>query len=292
VYRMFQTNLEPFTRATRFSAAVLFCMASLIVPAFGQSEASLPERVQAAGNPSATRDHIAEVRQAQKASYAISDAANGCPIIGSNMLGWPGDLVRHCIYTEGPADDRRTGVVYLLDVQADIIARWIETNCQKQMPGIGTCFATVLKCGEENSGFMFPVSGNMMENMNFSPWKNYFFRNGMTVEIDHEPNATTNQIPIARQEALARLPNSAVTSIPSGLLRFWRTLPRQFAKHYPNDGVVSNVASRPAQQKWLDVARTEFLTALKSPTNRLLAAWIAAHPETLRAGECPSDNAP
>lgn len=160
------------------------------------------------------------------------------------------------------------------------------------MAGVSSCFATVLKCGEENSGLMFPISGNMMENMNFSPWKNYFFRNGMTVEIDQQPNATTSQIPIAHQEALAHMPDSAVTSIPSGLLRFWRTLPRQFAERYPGDGVIPNVGSRAAQQKWLDVARAEFLAALRHPTNRLLSAWIAAHPETLRAGECPSDNAP
>lgn len=292
MYRIKANNLEQFGCAIRSSAAVLFCMASMLAPAFGQTNASLPTPVQREKNPSVMREHIAEVRQAQKAAYAISDASNGCPIVGSDMLGWPGNLVRHCIYTEGPANDRRTGVVYLLDVRPAVIAQWIETSCQKQMAGVSTCFATVLKCGKENSGLMFPISGNMMENMNFSPWKNYFFRNGMTVEIDHEPNATTNQIPIARQEALAHLPNSAVTSIPSGLLRLWRTLPRQFAKRYPNAGVVPNVDSRAAQQKWLDVARTEFMTALKSPTNRLLAAWIAAHPETLRAGECPDDNAP
>ncbi len=160
------------------------------------------------------------------------------------------------------------------------------------MAGVSACFATVLKCGEENSGLMFPISGDMMENMNFSPWKNYFFRNGMTVEIEHEPNATTYQIPITRQEALAHLPNGDVTSIPSGLLRFWRTLPRQFAERYPNAGVMSNVNSHAAQQEWLNVARREFLAALKSPTNRLLSAWMAAHPETLRAGECPGDTSP
>lgn len=261
-------------------------------PATGPLNSSLPTPVQKKQIPSAMREHIAEVRQAQKAAYAISDASNGCPIVGSDMLGWPGNLVRHCIYTEGPANNRRTGVVYLLDVQPDVIAQWIETGCQQQMAGVSSCFATVLKCGKENSGLLFPISGNMMENMDSSPWKNYFFRNGMTVDIDNKPNATTDQIPIGRQEELAHLPNSAVTSIPSGLLRFWRTLPRQFAKRYPNEGVIPNVDSRAAQQKWLDVARAEFLTALKSPTNRLLAAWIAAHPETLRAGECPGDNSP
>jgi hypothetical protein len=289
MYRILAGKAECFARATRSSAAVLFCIAGIFLPASGQA---LSAPVPASAVPSATSEHVAEVRQAQKAEYAITDASNGCPVVGSNMLGWPGKLVRHCIYTEGPANDRRTGVVYLLDVRPNIIARWIETSCRKQLPGVSSCFATVLKCGEENSGYMFPISGNMMENMNYSPWKNYFFRNGMTVEIDQQPNATPNQIPIARQEVLAHMPDSAVTSIPSGLLRFWRTLPRQFAERYPNDGVIPNVDSRAARQEWLDVARTEFLAALRHPTNRLLSAWIAAHPETLRAGECPSDNAP
>jgi len=289
VYRLFLNHLRRTARASRFVCAVLFCAASGLVPGFGQTNASpapLPM------GSSILREHTAEVRRAQKAASAISDASNGCPVVGSPMLGWPGNLVRHCIYTEGPADDRRTGVVYLLDVEPRVIAQWIETSCRKQMAGISACFATVLRCGGENSGFMFPISGNMMENMNDSPWKNYFFRNGMTVEIDREPNATPNQIPLARQEALAHLPDNRVTSIPSGLLRFWRTLPRQFAKRYPNSGVIPDVNSHIAQQEWLNVARREFLAALKSSTNPLLSAWMAAHPETLRAGECPGDDSP
>lgn len=283
-----------FKWTTRLSAIMLLCATGIFatMPALGQSPAPSPVPGRPVEALPATPEHIAAVQNAQKAAYAISHASNGCPAVGADMLGWPGNLVHRCVYTEGAADDRRTGVVYLLEVEPDVITQWIEASCKKQLPDVSGCFDTVLKCGKENSGLMFPISGNMMENMNYSPWKNYFFRNGMTVEIDNVPNATTEQIPIDRQDALSRMPDSAVTRIPSGLLRFWRTLPSQFAQRYPNVGVMPVLDSQAAQQKWLDVARTEFLNALKSPTNRLLEAWVAAHPKTLGSGECPGDTAP
>ena len=38
--------------------------------------------------------------------------------------------------------------------------------------------------------------------------------------------------------------------------------------------------------------RAEILAALGSPTNRLLEAWVAAHPVKLAAGKCPEDSDP
>jgi hypothetical protein len=136
------------------------------------------------------------------------------------------------------------------------------------------------------------VSGNVMENMAPKTWKNYFFRNGMTVKIDGETNGSTAQIPIDRQEALAMSPYKAIISIPSGVTRFWRTLPRQFAARFPDVGAPSSLASPTARQKWLDVVKSEFLDALDRPENRLLDAWVSAHSRTIGKGDCPGDGDP
>jgi len=41
--------------------------------------------------------------------------------VGDDLLGWPGDKVRECTFSEGDSDSRMTGVVYLLDVPATTI---------------------------------------------------------------------------------------------------------------------------------------------------------------------------
>jgi hypothetical protein len=157
---------------------------------------------------------VTAVRHAQRSAYAIADATNGCPVIGTDVLGWPGSIVRKCVYVEGPTHNKLTGIAFLIDVKPEAIASWIETSCARLLPGYSACFDTVLKCGQENSGMMFPISGNVMENMNPKTWKNYFFRNGMTVAIDGEANGSTLQIPIEKQEAFASSPDNAIVSIP------------------------------------------------------------------------------
>lgn len=239
-----------------------------------------------------TAAHVTAVKNAQTSAYAISDATNGCPLVGADMFGWPGTLVRKCIYAEGPSSKRLPGLVYLLDVTPEAIARWIETACTNQLPNVSACFATVLKCGRSNSGMMFAVSGNILENMNPTTWKNYFFRNGMTVSMTGQPNGGTTAISLERQEELAQTPDSGIQTIPSGLTRFWRTLPKQFAARFPDAGAPVALNTPARRQKWLDLARAEFLAALGSPTNRLLEAWVAAHPVKLAAGKCPADNDP
>jgi hypothetical protein len=148
-------------------------------------------------------------------------------------LGWPGAKVRKCIYK--PSGSGLTGLVYLLDVPAEVIARWIETTCASNMPNAPSCFHTILTCGKLNSGMMLAVSGNVMENMDGRTWKNSFFRSGMTVSIGGEANGSTNEVSLERQEALARMPDKEITSIPSGMTRFWRTLPKDFASRYPDE---------------------------------------------------------
>ncbi len=226
--------------------------------------------------------HIQAVERAQRAAYAVSDASNGCPAANQDVLGWPAALVRKCIYKGGALD----GVVYLLDVKPQTIALWIETGCRTQMGDIASCFATVLKCGQTNSGMMFPITGNMLENMDHTPFKNYFFRNGMTVLMKGQRNGTTDNIDLARQDALALMPTSAIRGIPSGRTRLWRTLPSEFAAFDPASGAPASLATAQERQAWLDLAAREFRAALEKPENRLLNAWIKAHQTALRTG-CP-----
>ena len=242
--------------------------------------------VASAQAPSAT--HVAAVVTAQKSAYAITDATDGCPVPTTDILGWPAALVRECVYKGGT----KTRYVLLVDVKPEIIATWIETACAQLLPTAGQCFELVLNCAHENSGMMFPISGNMMENMDNGPWKNWFFRNGMTVRMQNQRNGTTAQIPVDRQKELALMSDANILRIPSGVTRFWRTKPAQFAARFPNEGVPQSLNTPQDRQKWLDIARAEFLAALNKPNNRLLEAWIAAHKQTLSSGSCPNDNDP
>ena len=239
---------------------------------------------------SPTASHIAAVTQAQKSAYVITSATNGCPPPAADILGWPASLLRECVYVVEPQGNRRTAYVILINVSAETIATWIETACAKVLPNESQCFQRVLNCGQATSGMMFPVSGNLMEDMD-GPWTNWFFRNGMTVRMPNQPNNTGSQIPMARQRELALMPDANILRIPSGITRFWRTMPAQFAARFPGEGVPVNVTTSQNRQKWLNIVRTEFLAALTKPNNRLLEAWVAAHKVTLTT-KCPEDNDP
>mgnify|MGYP007067072523 CR=1 FL=1 len=238
-------------------------------------------------------DNVAAVVKAQKAAYAITGATNGCLAPAIDVLGWPSTVLRECVYSSGGArTSRLTGYVLLADAKPQTIATWIETACVRVLPSAAQCFQTVLECGRRNSGMMFPVSGNMMENMGGGHWKNYFFRNGMTVAIGGQLNGRTEQVPLDRQKELALMPDVKITRIPSGVTRFWRTMPGQFAAHYPNEAIPERVTTPQDKQQWLNIVRSEFLVALRGSSNRLLEAWIAAHPKTLAEGTCPNDEDP
>lgn len=230
--------------------------------------------------PSAT--HVRAVTKAQNSAYAVTDAINNCPLVSKDMHGWPAGSVQECIYSGGKLQAK----AYILKVPAGTIASWIETACSQELPGAGGCFETVLKCGLLNSGLMFAVSGNILEDMD-GTWENYFFRNGMTVRMSGQPNGSTSQIPLARQEELARAANDAIDSIPTGLTRYWRTTPALFAKRFPDAGVPSSLASSADQQRWLELAQQEMLGALKGSHNRLLEAYVSGGRTKLAAGKCP-----
>lgn len=230
---------------------------------------------------------ISAVASAQKAAYVISDATNGCPVASADLHGWPAARLRTCEYAEGPAGSRLQGYAVLLVVDPEPIARWIKTSCAEKLAGNAACFRTVLACGRANSGMMFPVSGNVMENMDGRPFSNYFFRNGMTVRMKGQPNGTSVGIDLATQIRLANADATDIESIPTGVTRFWRTLPQQFASAVPGEAIPRGVKTSADAQRWLEIARTEMLAALGGPRNRLLDAWVAAHKQTLARGNCP-----
>src|SRR5215813_5598877 len=105
---------------------------------------------------------------------------------------------------------------------------------------------------------MFDVSGNVLENMNPTTWKNYFFRNGMTARFHGQKNGTTAKVSLDRQEAIARMEDASIDSIPSGVTRYWRTLPKQFAARFSDAQAPTALNSAAFRQKWLDIVKAEF----------------------------------
>ena len=124
---------------------------------------------------------------------------------------------------------------------------------------------------------MFPITGNLLED------GNYFFRNGVTSRIAGWKNGAKVQIPLERQKELAFKSNAEIASLPTGLTRFWRTLPAHMAARYPAETIPRHVDTR----QWLEFTQAEMLAAFERPNNRLLEAYLSAHPTTLAAGNCP-----
>jgi hypothetical protein len=228
--------------------------------------------------------HVRQVKAAMKSAYARTESTSRCTTpVQNDLFEWPKDKIERCTYRKGKLD----AVAYLLVIKPERIAQWIETACAEQMPRVSACFSTVLHCAHANSGMMFAISGNLLEDMGGRPFENYFFRNGMTVKIGGEENGTTGQIPMDRQEALALMPNTSINDIPTGVTRLWRTLPKQYALRFSASSAPKDIHATGAPEAWLRIAREEMLAALDSPRNRLLDAYVAAHPQSLRRGACP-----
>jgi hypothetical protein len=238
---------------------------------------------------SQTTLHLEMVEGAQKSAYAIQKGE--CAPGDVDIKGWPAPLVLACTYRHEGLD----GFAYLLDIKPDRIARWIEGSCSKHATTATQqdCFRAILEYAQKNSSMMFPISGNMIENMGRGSG-NYFFRNGTTVALKcsrhceegfiengvNEDGEPVERVTVKEQKRRALLPDSEIHHIPSGLARLWRCLPDQFAARYPSAGVPRDPKHN-GRQEWLDIARNEMLTALHSDENRLLECWMAAHPKTI-----------
>lgn len=231
-------------------------------------------------------EHVAAVKAAQEAAPMRASATNGCPLVDGDFLGWPGSLVRRCEYAQGEL----AAIAYVLDIEPARVAQWIETDCAENLPGVTACFDRYLGCGVQYSGMAFPVSGNVLEKKNGASFKNNFFRNGMSIASPY--NGKSDKIPLEEQDRLARAPDAEITGLPTGAARYWRTLARHLAAKAMDIDVPSELNSADRRQRWLDVVKSETLKALGRPTNRLLNAWAAAHPITLRSGDCPDDRDP
>ncbi|MDQ0513519.1 hypothetical protein [Ancylobacter amanitiformis] len=225
-----------------------------------------------------TPNEIDLVRKAQRSAYAITSATNGCPKVDEDVRGWPKYLIRRCEYRQG----NLTGLVYLAEVPAKTVAAWISRTCARKMPEVASCFGTVLRCGQLNSGYMFPVAGNIIED-----GRNFFFRNGMTVNLGDGTHASRRPIPLKLQEELAQRGDAQILSIPSGLTRYWRSRPHQVAVLFPDKRAPEAVNTAEQRALWLRIARDEFLSAARGRENRLLEAYVAVHRDVLARGQCP-----
>jgi hypothetical protein len=236
-------------------------------------------------------EHVAKVEKAQKAAYAVTESTNHCPLVDTDFFEWPKQFVRVCEYAmpDTALGHPRKALAYLLDIKPETIATWIETACTKLARIEAACFDKVLNAGKMNSGYMFAVSGNIIEDMNKpGVFKNFFFRNGVTTSFKRGINGSGADLSIDEQRTLALLPNDTAISIPSGMTRLWRTTPDQFHNRFPDLGprIVLNTSS--GRQQWLNMARTEMLSALSSKDNRLLEAWLCANTQNLSLSSCRS----
>lgn len=234
-------------------------------------------------------EHVAAVKAAQDAAPVRVAATNGCPLVEEEFLGWPAKKVRRCEYKAG----NLSGVLYVLDVEPERMATWIESICAEKLPDLASCFSRTLACANETSGMSFPVSGFAIEQKGGAGFRNFLFRNGVLIGGPH--NANPSQIPIEEQEKLARMSEAEIAAafpIPSGSTRYWRTLPHQLAARVMGLDIPPQINTPERRLKWLETTRAEMVDALGKPSNRLLGAWVTAHPLTLRLGACPDDSDP
>jgi hypothetical protein len=231
-----------------------------------------------------TAEHVAAVKTAYRAGYAITQSVNGCPRSTSNLFGWPQERLRYCEYAvrDTALGHDRKAVVWLLDVEPERVAQWIENACTKILPTDAPCFDIVLKSGRNNSGYMFPVTGNVVEDMKTKGvFKNYFFRNGMTASVKPGVNDGSEELSLDAQLTLAMIVDEGILNVPSGRTRFWSTLPKEFASRFPTAGAPSAVVTKEQRTKWLAIVRQEMLSAGDSSSNRLLEAWLCSNLQVL-----------
>jgi hypothetical protein len=285
---------------------VLLVLAALwVAAACSPSESQAPSAMPAPATPvaeepapvattPATEQHTLLAQTALRSAYAVAGATNDCPLLTTDLHGWPAARVRHCVYSLNDAGlgAPREAVAYILDVSPDRIARWIETACALVDTDAERCFTRVLETGRLNSSYMFVVAGNMLEDMyERRHYRNYIFRHGMTTSFRRGVNDRADVLELADQETLAAAPDSAAIAVPSGSTRFWGTTPANFAARFPDAGAPpdSTGANRAA---WLALARTEMLAALESDRNRLLEAWLCAHAVQMFAKPCAPNASP
>ena len=285
--------------------AALLAVASLVM--FGASAAqpvgpaTPASGVTTPGRVPASQEHVVAATHALQNAYAVTDSTNGvtapngtktCPSVATDMYNWPAARVVHCVYRErddGVPGGQRTAVAYLLTIDAPTLARWIETACANVPVDAKRCFDTVLRDGAGNSGYMFAIAGNVIENMSDPHrFKNYFFRNGMTVSFNNFASGGDNVVTADDQEAIAQLPDSQIRSIPTGFTRPWRTTPGDFAWRFPSEGPPADLDTLASKRHWLARVQSEMLAALQSDHNRLLEAWLCAHAQAELGAACTS----
>jgi hypothetical protein len=106
-----------------------------------------------------TSDHVETVKtKALTANYVERSASNKCPLVESGILGWPIRIGRKCIYKQ----DALQALAYVVDIKPQILARWIETSCNKYSSHSEARFPITLACAKFNSGIICPVAGTWM----------------------------------------------------------------------------------------------------------------------------------
>src|SRR5262245_41597902 len=93
-----------------------------------------------------TAGHVAAAKTAMRSAYAITHNTNGCSKATTDLFGWPKERLLYCEYVQldKALHHDRKAAVWLLVVQPERLAQWIESTCVKIVPANEGCFDIVL----------------------------------------------------------------------------------------------------------------------------------------------------
>lgn len=188
--------------------------------------------------------HIIPTRYMEKNLIAITDT----------LAGWEG--VNVTLYEYKVDNGKKSGKVYMANADSEKLAAWIITTCVVLTGTLDKSTTDILiKAIRKASGGQFPVKGIVYENMDGKGYKPYMFKDGVTVFLN-QPNSTD----------IALLTDENI-KLTGKYARILSTTRHQYNRIFPNTKTDGN--------RWLEVVREEYKSALASNINNLMIAWAA-----------------
>lgn len=155
-----------------------------------------------------------------------------------------------------------TAVVWMLNADAERLARWTITACQDAgLSDLRTCARRLKSHIWEQSNGQFPVAGYVVEGVC------YQFRDGVTVETE---NSSTQ--PIGGRCSPESAADEPVT-VSKRYARIASTTREQYRAAGGTEDVGSTTPVSARKLKWLEVVRALYKQAWTSDRNQLISAW-------------------
>lgn len=204
-----------------------------------------------------------------KASFGFYMAKN-CNVTEAHPR-WKGFPVQRCSYTVSDKDGtKKTATVHLLNPSATQAANWIRSACAKSGDK-GSCHKKVISQIRNASGFQFPVSGVVYEDIipRDGVFEAYCFRDGVTVLVDGFKHLETKPLSAEENE-------TCISGKLRSALKFAR-IHSGTREEYVKSGGKLNVgdsSKNGRRLEWLDAVRAAYQEAWKTDSYSLLNAWV------------------